>query len=170
MSFFKQSYHMAKLQQTMFRRGDERRDSMSSQVTSSSDDLFREYNVSMPKFAMPDEVPQPQQYPKTTNLQNSRNPVIDRLMGKVMSESFIKRSKTIIVTLSELCVFAGICRDRAVQHPERELLHGDQPRHVERGAAEAAHAAVGGEQEGERAPAAAGVSHGAPEVRRGIDD
>ena len=29
---------------------------MSSQVTSSSDDLFREYNVSMPRFAMPDEV------------------------------------------------------------------------------------------------------------------
>ena len=79
----------------MFRRGDERRDSMSSQVTSSSDDLFREYNVSMPKFAMPDEVPQPQQYPKTTNLQNSRNPVIDRLMGKVMSKSFNKRLRAI---------------------------------------------------------------------------
>ena len=82
----------------MFRRGDERRDSMSSQVTSSSDDLFREYNVSMPKFAMPDEVPQPQQYPKTTtNLQNSRNPVIDRLMGKVMSKSFNKRLRAIII-------------------------------------------------------------------------
>ena len=32
-------------QQNMFRRGAENRDSMSSQVTSSSDDLFREYNV-----------------------------------------------------------------------------------------------------------------------------
>ena len=77
------------LQQNMFRRGGENRDSMSSQVTSSSDDLFREYNVSMPKFAMPDEMEQQQQqqpplsYPKSTNLQNSRNPVIDRLMGKV---------------------------------------------------------------------------------------
>ena len=74
-------------QQNMFRRGAESRDSMSSQVTSSSDDLFREYNVSMPKFAMPDEVQHQNQlqhpsYPKTTNLQNSRNPVIDRLMGK----------------------------------------------------------------------------------------
>ena len=144
---------------------------MSSQVTSSSDDLFREYNVSMPKFAMPDEVPQPQQYPKTTtNLQSSRNPVIDRLMGKVMSKSFKMRLPDghSLRTLR----LAGVCRDRALQHPERELLHGDQPRHVERGAAEAAHAAVGGgEQEGERATAAAaGVPHGAPEVRRGGDD
>ena len=67
---------------------------MSSQVTSSSDDLFREYNVSMPRFAMPDEVQpsstaqQQPSYPKTSGggggggLQNSRNPVIDRLMGK----------------------------------------------------------------------------------------
>jgi partitioning defective protein 3 len=72
-----------------FRRG-ENRDSMSSQVTSSSDDLFREYNVSMPKFVIPEApvppVPAPAQQSSSSSslaqLQNSRNPVIDRLMGK----------------------------------------------------------------------------------------
>ena len=72
-------------QQNMFRRGAESRDSMSSQVTSSSDDLFREYNVSMPKLAMSEDEVQQHPPPTTTtqlHLQNSRNPVIDRLMGK----------------------------------------------------------------------------------------
>ena len=80
----------------MFRRGAESRDSMSSQVTSSSDDLFREYNVSMPKFAMPEDVQQQQQlqYPKNTNLQNSRNPVIDRLMGKVRQMQEVVKNPT----------------------------------------------------------------------------
>ena len=81
---------------------------MSSQVTSSSDDLFREYNVSMPKFAMPDEVPQPQQYPKTTNLQNSRNPVIDRLMGKVMTNEQIFQQEV----ADDHCLSFVICRSR----------------------------------------------------------
>lgn len=72
------------LQQNVFRRGAESRDSMSSQVTSSSDDLFREYNVSMPKLAMSEDEVQQHPPPTTTtqlHLQNSRNPVIDRLMG-----------------------------------------------------------------------------------------
>ena len=71
-----------------FRRGGENRDSMSSQVTSSSDDLFREYNVSRPRFVRPDEVPPAAALPggKSTSgsslVSQQRNPVIDRLMGK----------------------------------------------------------------------------------------
>ena len=64
----------------------ERRDSFSSQVTtSSSDDMVREYNVSAP-FRPPK-----QQQPSTSSLahlrSNTRNPVVDRLMGKTSEQS-----------------------------------------------------------------------------------
>lgn len=47
------------------------RDSLSSLPTSSDDEIVREYNVSAPAFKMP-----------SSSLANTRNPVIDRLMGK----------------------------------------------------------------------------------------
>ncbi|XP_059093575.1 partitioning defective 3 homolog isoform X1 [Tigriopus californicus] len=59
---------------------DERRDSISSQVTSSSDDIVRQYNVSPPKFKMPSSQSHPTAL--SSQLKNTRNPVIDRLMGK----------------------------------------------------------------------------------------
>ncbi len=65
--------------QQHFSRGDQQRESFSSQVTSSSDDLVREYSVSAPVFKTPQGVPrQQQQHPQLPG----RNPVIDRLMGK----------------------------------------------------------------------------------------
>ena len=65
-------------QQQLLRREDRGRESFSSQVTSSSDDLVREYNVSSSVAAFrppPSSTSQPSH-------QLSRNPVIDRLMGK----------------------------------------------------------------------------------------
>eukprot|EP00095_Tigriopus_kingsejongensis_P000410 snap_masked-scaffold19_size710362-processed-gene-5.6 protein:Tk00410 transcript:snap_masked-scaffold19_size710362-processed-gene-5.6-mRNA-1 annotation:"partitioning defective 3 homolog isoform x4" len=56
-----------------------RRDSISSQVTSSSDDIVRQYSVSPPKFKIPNSQSNPV---SLSQLKNTRNPVIDRLMGK----------------------------------------------------------------------------------------
>ena len=65
-----------------FDRGDGKRESFSSQVTSSSDDLIREYSVSAPVFKSPQKasVVHKQQQSAGSSLPG-RNPVIDRLMG-----------------------------------------------------------------------------------------
>lgn len=59
------------------------RDSMSSIVTSSSDDAIREYNVSGPPPPPPNEF----RIPDHLSVRHSRNPVIDRLMGKQQSSA-----------------------------------------------------------------------------------
>ena len=74
-----------------------RRDSLSSLPTSSDDEVVREYAVSRPSIQQPQpphqQPPPPPQpsfkIPSTSSLKNSRNPVIDRLMGKDASTSVL---------------------------------------------------------------------------------
>ena len=62
------------------KRSEERRNSVSSLVTSSDEDMIREYNVSnsKPTFKMPSNS-------QLSSLIGTRNPVVDRLMGKDQS-------------------------------------------------------------------------------------
>ena len=59
--------------------GGHRRNSVSSLVTSSDEDAVREYNVSGSVFKMP---PATAPSTVTSSLSGTRNPVVDRLMGK----------------------------------------------------------------------------------------
>eukprot|EP00093_Oithona_nana_P004367 04367.XXX_109905_102637_1 [CDS] Oithona nana genome sequencing. len=62
-----------------------RRDSMSSLPTSSDDEMVREYHVSAPSPFQNNQF----KVPSTSSLMGTRNPVIDRLMGKDASTSLV---------------------------------------------------------------------------------
>lgn len=83
------------------------RDSFSSLVTTSSDDAVREYHVSKPAFQVPN--------PPHMNLmlKGSKNPVVERLMGRESAGKFRRNQKTHFMILLLL-----LSRNCAVQHAQ----------------------------------------------------